>query len=105
MSRFKVESIPYGAVTDSHSETGPQTRNGISYAVPAFVDPPGPGAKVPLEFDKSGEVRITSLLFKLDTNLAPNWLAVAVPNGLTSFTHVNLFCHPNPGRAQMYDED
>jgi peptidoglycan hydrolase-like protein with peptidoglycan-binding domain len=38
--------------------------------------------------------------FELDENVAPNWFAVLVPDGVTSFEKIHIFFHPTPGQVK-----
>jgi hypothetical protein len=47
----------------------------------------------------------STLLFEITDNVFPKYFAVCYPEGLTSFSHANLFFHPNPGGSRPpYDD-
>jgi len=78
---------------------------------------PNPGWTVPLpqtvhlsnttQFVASttGTTRYSTLLFGIDENVNPRYFAMCYPEYLTSFSHANLFFHPNPGATDPpYDD-
>jgi hypothetical protein len=67
--------------------------------LPGSVPPPGQ-----LQFS-AANATITALLFQLATPLAPNWFGVAVPQGVTDFSRVEVFFHPIPQQGGYFDVD
>jgi len=78
---------------------------------------PNPGWTIPLpqtvhldntsRFSASttGTRKYSALLFGIDEQVNPKYFAMCYPEGLTSFSHANLFFHPNPGASKPpYDD-
>jgi hypothetical protein len=69
-----------------------------------IVDPnsvPGTGKLV---FQVSN-VHVTTKLYQITQHVVPNWFGVAIPEGVTDFSHPNIFFHPSPGQAGYKDSD
>ncbi len=58
----------------------------------------------PLGF-QTKECAVNVLSLTIDAPHGPNWFGVAFRVGTTSFSSVNIFCHPHPGHAGMQDKD
>lgn len=99
MGIYTVSQIPLAPIPGVHNGTGHQHDPGRATVVPGSV--PGSGL---LQFTGM-DLSITTLLFAVNANVVPNWIGVAVPDGLTDFTRPNLFFHPTPGQAGYSDAD
>ncbi len=53
----------------------------------------------------SSNVHVTTKLYGITQQVVPNWFGVAIPEGLTDFSHPNIFFHPSPGQAGYRDAD
>lgn len=93
----------------THPAHGPFPGSGLLQA--------NPGWRVPLpqtvhvdntsQFTASttGSRKYSTLLFGINENAYPKYYAMCYPEGLTSFSHANLFFHPNPGASKPpYDD-
>ena len=99
MSLYTLSQIPLAPIPGVHNGTGHQHDPGHATVVPESV--PGSGL---LQFTGL-DVSITTILFAVNANVVPNWIGVAVPDGLTDFTRPNLFFHPTPAQAGYSDAD
>jgi hypothetical protein len=98
MSLYTVTSIPLAAIPGVHSGTGTH-QNSNWLVVPSSV--PGRGK---LQFNGAW-VQVTTMLFQLNANVVPNWIGVAIPNGIQDFTKAHIFFHPMPAQAGYKDSD
>lgn len=56
----------------------------------------------PLTF-VSRAVHVTTFLYEIEDEVAPNWFGVAVADGISDFTRPTIFFHPNPDPAGYKD--
>jgi|SRR5271166_941359 len=49
--------------------------------------------------------KMVVMCMTIDTAHAPNWYGIGFRSGIQSFNSVNIFCHPHPGNAKMFDGD
>lgn len=98
VSGFNITAVPLTPVAGYHHGVGLQTASRM-VVNPASV--PGTG---PLTF-WNANVQVHALLYSLNANVVPNWFGVAVPNGVTDFSRVNIFFHPTPAQAGYQDSN
>ena len=98
VSSFDVEPLKLAPLPPYHSGTGTFERPQL------IVNPnsvPGTGN---LSFFSS-DVHVTTKLYQITEQVVPNWFGVAIPEGVTDFSHPNIFFHPIPGQAGYQDKD
>lgn len=104
MSKYPLTEVsvpPLSADNKSHMGTGDFSDKHRNVVVPASV-----GTNVNTQLDPVFQrYDITVMAFEIDHNVAPNWFGVAFRKGIDSFESVNIFCHPSPGEAKMWDSD
>jgi hypothetical protein len=106
---FKLESKPFPANNAAPGE-GPHKGTGRHSDLKQLIYPwtVGVDGKLPLTAQlrvKQHRYAIRVMSFELTTGEAPNWFGVSFREGIQSFDSVNIFCHPNPQNAHMFDKD
>lgn len=95
---YQVRSVDLAPIQGIHQGTG---KHGIETWI---VDPASVPPTPPLRFTPAS-ASVTTMLFQIDAAVVPNWFAVAVPSGITSFTNATIYFHPTPGQAGYVDAD
>lgn len=93
-----MEPIFLGPVSGYHSGTGTFDREQL-VVNPSSV--PGSGNLV----FQQADVHVTTRLYQIAQQVVPNWFGVAVPEGVTDFSHPIIYFHPSPGQAGYKDSD
>jgi len=91
-----VRSIPLAAVDEVHRGTGTHVYTKL------LVKPESVAGSAPLTF-VSQQVKVTTMLYELEAPVVPNWIGVAVPDGITDFSRPILYFHPSPAGAGYVD--
>jgi hypothetical protein len=98
MTDFVVSPMTLAPVDGIHQGTG--TQRGSNWV----VDPTTVAGSAPLVFVTS-DLQATTMLFRIDAPVVPNWFGVAAPSRITSFGDPVLFFHPTPAQAGYVDAD
>jgi hypothetical protein len=97
VSKYDIVAMHMDPVPGWHGGTASLTRRQL------VVDPNSVPGVANLKFLPI-DVHVTTLLYQINQQVVPNWFGVAVPDGVTDFTKLNLFFHPIPGQ-DGYDDN
>jgi hypothetical protein len=106
---FKLESKPFPENKAAPGD-GPHKGTGKHSDLKQLIFPwnVGVDGKLPLKTQlrvKHHKYTIRVMSFEIATAEAPNWFGVSFRAGIQSFDSVNIFCHPHPQNAHMFDTD
>jgi hypothetical protein len=96
--KLGYEFVDFPAHPPEHQGTG-----SISYS-PILIHPSSVAqpVNIPLTFQPTN-CNIKVMCLTIPGGAAPNWFGIAYRAGISSFSSVNVFCHPSPANAGMTD--